>query len=91
MIFSEIRADHTAYGLKMDFRPKPIWELYVEAVLARQKQGHARSGGSSISREVKRESFLRWCRMMSSALSDLKRSERACGICPCVPENQEYT
>lgn len=40
MIFSEIRADHTADGLKTDFRPKPIWEPYVEAVLARQKQGH---------------------------------------------------
>jgi site-specific DNA recombinase len=38
MIFSEIRADHTADGLKIEFRPKPIWEPYVEAVLARQKQ-----------------------------------------------------
>ena len=39
MIFSEIRADHTVDGLKIEFRPKPIWEPYVEAVLARQRQG----------------------------------------------------
>jgi hypothetical protein len=38
MIFSEIRADHTVDGLKIEFRPKPIWEPYVEAVLARQRQ-----------------------------------------------------
>ena len=38
MIFAEIRADHTADGLKIEFRPKPIWEPYVEAVLARQRQ-----------------------------------------------------
>jgi len=38
MLFSEIRADHTANGLKIEFRAKPIWEPYVEAVLARQKQ-----------------------------------------------------
>ena len=42
MIFSEIRADHTVDGLKIEFRPKPIWEPYVEAVLARQEQ--ARDG-----------------------------------------------
>lgn len=39
MIFSEISADHTVDGLKVEFRPKPIWEPYVEAVLARQRQG----------------------------------------------------
>jgi hypothetical protein len=39
MIFSEIRADHTVDGLKIEFRPKPIREPYVEAVLARQRQG----------------------------------------------------
>ena len=38
LIFSEIRADHTVDGLKLEFRPKPIWEPYVEAVLARQRQ-----------------------------------------------------
>jgi hypothetical protein len=38
LIFSEIRADHTGGGLKIEFRPKPIWERYVEAVLARQRQ-----------------------------------------------------
>ena len=38
MLFSEIRADHTDDGLKIEFRPKPIWEPYVEAVLARQRQ-----------------------------------------------------
>ena len=38
MIFSEIRADHTVDGLKIEFRPKPIWEPYVEAVLARLRQ-----------------------------------------------------
>jgi hypothetical protein len=38
MIFSEIRADHTDDGLKIEFRPKPIWEPYTEAVLARQRQ-----------------------------------------------------
>jgi hypothetical protein len=38
LIFSEIRADHTEGGLKIEFRPKPIWERYVEAVLARQRQ-----------------------------------------------------
>ena len=41
MIFSEIRADHTVDGLKIEFRPTPIWEPYVEAVLARQRQGQA--------------------------------------------------
>lgn len=39
MIFSEIRADHTADGLTVEFKPRPIWEPYVEAVLARQRQG----------------------------------------------------
>jgi hypothetical protein len=39
MIFSEIGADHTVDGLKIEFRPRPIWEPYVEAVLARQRQG----------------------------------------------------
>ena len=38
VIFSEIRADHTVDGLKVEFRPRPIWEPYVEAVLARQRQ-----------------------------------------------------
>jgi hypothetical protein len=38
IIFSEIRADHTDDGLKAEFRPRPIWEPYVEAVLARQRQ-----------------------------------------------------
>jgi hypothetical protein len=38
IIFSEIRADHTDDGLKVEFRPRPIWEPYVEAVLARQRQ-----------------------------------------------------
>ena len=41
MIFGEIRADHTVDGLKIEFRPKPIWEPYVEAVLARQRQQQA--------------------------------------------------
>ena len=39
MIFSEIGADHTVDGLKIEFRPRPVWEPYVEAVLARQRQG----------------------------------------------------
>jgi hypothetical protein len=43
MIFSEIRADHTVDGLKIEFRPKPLWEPYVEAVLARQRQEQATS------------------------------------------------
>ena len=30
-------------GLKIEFRPKPIWEPYVEAVLARQRQKQATS------------------------------------------------
>jgi site-specific DNA recombinase len=38
MIFSEIGADHTVDGLKIEFRPRPVWEPYVEAVLARQRQ-----------------------------------------------------
>ena len=38
IIFSEIRADHTDKGLNIEFRPRPIWEPYVEAVLARQRQ-----------------------------------------------------
>jgi hypothetical protein len=38
LIFSEIRADHTEDGLKIESRPKPIWEPYVDAVLARQRQ-----------------------------------------------------
>ena len=33
IIFTEVRADHT-----LEFRPRPIWEPYVEAVLARQRQ-----------------------------------------------------
>ena len=44
LIFSEIRADHTVDGLKIEFRPKPIWEPYVEAVLARQRQGQDTPG-----------------------------------------------
>jgi hypothetical protein len=43
MILSGIRADHTADGLKIEFRPKPIWEPYVEAVLARQREGQETS------------------------------------------------
>ena len=39
IIFAEIRADHTDNGVKVEFKPKPIWEPYVEAVLARQRQG----------------------------------------------------
>ncbi len=39
MIFSEIGADHTVDGSKIEFRPRPVWEPYVEAVLARQRQG----------------------------------------------------
>jgi hypothetical protein len=38
MIFSEIGADHTVDGLKIEFRPRPVWDPYVEAVLARQRQ-----------------------------------------------------
>jgi len=38
MIFSEISADHTVDGLTIKFRPRPVWEPYVEAVLARQLQ-----------------------------------------------------
>ena len=38
IIFSKIRADHTDKGLNVEFRPRPIWEPYVEAVLARQRQ-----------------------------------------------------
>jgi hypothetical protein len=38
MLFSEIRADHTENGLTIEFKAKPIWEPYVEAVLARQGQ-----------------------------------------------------
>jgi hypothetical protein len=38
MLFSDIRADHTVNGLNIEFRAKPIWEPYVEAVLARQRQ-----------------------------------------------------
>ncbi len=43
LIFSEIRADHTVDGLKIEFRPRPVWEPYVEAVLARQRQEHPMS------------------------------------------------
>jgi hypothetical protein len=38
MLFSEIRADHTANGLSIEFKARPIWEPYVETVLARQRQ-----------------------------------------------------
>jgi hypothetical protein len=38
IIFTEIRADHIVDGLKIEFKPRPIWEPYVEAVLARQPQ-----------------------------------------------------
>ena len=37
MLFSEIRADRTKNGLNIEFKSKPIWEPYVEAVLARQQ------------------------------------------------------
>ena len=49
MIFSEIRADQTEDGLKIEFRPKPIWEPHLEAVLARQKQAPDRSGAVTTS------------------------------------------
>jgi hypothetical protein len=32
-------SSHTVDGLKIEFRPRPVWEPYVEAVLARQRQG----------------------------------------------------
>ena len=38
MIFSEIRADHTADGMMIEFKAKPVWEPYVEAVLAAQRR-----------------------------------------------------
>jgi hypothetical protein len=38
MLFSEICADHTPNGLSIAFKARPIWEPYVEAVLARQRQ-----------------------------------------------------
>jgi hypothetical protein len=38
MIFVEIRADHTADGLKVEFRARAAWEPYVQAVLATQEQ-----------------------------------------------------
>jgi len=38
MLFNEIRADHTVNGLNVEFRAKPIWEPYGEALLARQRQ-----------------------------------------------------
>ena len=38
MLFSEIRADHTANGLSIEFKARPIWEPYVGAVLVRQRQ-----------------------------------------------------
>jgi hypothetical protein len=38
MLFSEIRADHTANGLSIEFKARPIWEPYVEAVVARERQ-----------------------------------------------------
>jgi hypothetical protein len=34
MLLSEIRADHTTNGLSIEFEAKPIWEPYVEALLA---------------------------------------------------------
>ncbi|HAF08665.1 MAG TPA: hypothetical protein DCK98_01085 [Chloroflexi bacterium] len=44
LIFSEIGADHTVDGLKIEFRPRPVWEPYVEAVLARQRQAQDAPG-----------------------------------------------
>lgn len=44
LIFSEIRADHTIDVLAIEFRPRPVWEPYVEAVLARQRQGQDTPG-----------------------------------------------
>jgi hypothetical protein len=38
MFFLEIRADHTAEGLKVEFKPRAAWEPYIEAVLAAQGQ-----------------------------------------------------
>ncbi len=38
MIFSQIGADHTVDGLKIEFKPRAVWEPYLEAVLARQRR-----------------------------------------------------
>ncbi len=38
MIFAEIRADHAPDGLKVEFKARAVWEPYIEAVLATQRQ-----------------------------------------------------
>jgi hypothetical protein len=35
MIFSEIGADHTVDGLKIESRTRPVWEHHVDAAMAR--------------------------------------------------------
>jgi hypothetical protein len=53
MIFNEIWADHTVDGLRIEFRPKPIWEPYVEAVAsAGGLTGLGRSPDSSRIRSI---------------------------------------
>jgi hypothetical protein len=38
MIFGEIHTVHTVDGLKIELRPRPVWEPYVVAVVARRRQ-----------------------------------------------------
>jgi hypothetical protein len=71
LIFSEIRADHTVDGLKVEFKPRPIWEPYLEAVLARQRQEQtpstpALSGRRDSNPRQVPDAWRRWLRTVAS-------------------------
>ena len=38
LVFSEIRPITSSMGPRIEFRPLQVWEPYIEAVLARQRQ-----------------------------------------------------
>ena len=54
MIFAEVRADHTSDGLSVEFRARPAWEPYIEAVLATQQQSPKGLAPAVITRVARR-------------------------------------
>ena len=53
LVFAEVSADHTAENVLVQLKPRPMWEPYVEAVLARQKApGSAASADTTPERKT---------------------------------------
>ena len=53
LVFAEVSADHTAENVLVQLKPRPMWEPYVEAVLARQKApGSAASADTTSERKT---------------------------------------